>query len=611
MRKSDKINFMQAADAFKLHHAKKRDETVKKPGEYVELFRSLAKEWKWLVRYVSKYRFQVILYVVVGLVSTATGLGASVASKYLIDAVVSHSSETIIKSAVFAVVFSLTQIAVSAVISRIATVVGTKISNEIRANIYEHITCSKWEDVRKYHSGDLLNRIEGDVNSVSGSVISYIPSIFTKSAQFLGCLIVVLCYDPTMAIFAFLSAPFLVISSRLTTKMVRKYNKESREMNGRILSFYSESIANLQTIKAFDVTKSYVERLKVNLNLYRKIRLDHDKFTILMTLAMSVVGLAVSYLCYGWGVFRLWQGEISYGTMVLFLQLSGQLTSSFSALVSLLPGAITIATAAGRIMEITDLPPESFKDASLAEKMQKSANKNGVDIVCRNLTYSYPDSDTPVVSDVSFTVGAGQTVAFVGPSGEGKTTLLRLILGLADPDAGQLTMRTADGAEITVSESTRRFCSYVPQENAIFSGCVADNLRIVRPEATDEELICALRVADAWSFIENLPDGIYTEISEKGVNFSEGQIQRISIARAVLKDAPVMIMDESTSALDAKTEETVLSNLVRAYPQRTRIITTHRAAVLRYCTKVYTLSGDGFLVEVNTENLSEIQSAAE
>ena len=571
---------------------------MKKPSEYIELFRSLKNEWKWLLKYVSKYRLQIAFYVVIGLLSTAMGLGASVASKYLIDSVVSHNNETILKSAIIAVALGVTQIVVGAVVSRIAGVVGTKISMEIRSGVYEHVTFSKWEDIRRYHSGDLLNRIEGDVGTVSSSIVSFIPNVFTTSAQFLGCLAVVLYYDPTMAIFAFMSAPFLVFSSKITTKMVRKYNKESREMNGKILSFYSESIQNLQTIKAFDITKRYVEQMKTNLQLHRKIKLDHDKFSIIMSLCMSIIGLAVAYTCYGWGVYRLWQGAISYGTMTLFLQISGQLTGSFSALVSLIPSAISIATSAGRIMEITNLPLEEHKDTKAAEKMEKSAEESGVTIICNDIKYTYPDGDEPVVKSTTFRAEAGETIAFVGPSGEGKTTLLRLILGLVDADSGELLLETKDGEKIAVSECTRRFCSYVPQGNAIFSGTVADNLRIVKPEATDEEIIDALVTADAWSFIKELPRGINTEISEKGINFSEGQVQRMSIARAILRDAPIIVMDEATSALDAKTEKIVLENMMKAYPNRTRIITTHRPSMLQYCTRVYMINENGILEEV-------------
>ncbi len=576
---------------------------MKKPGEYIELFRSLGKEWKWLMQYASRYRRQIALYILIGIVSTAMGLGSAVASKHLIDSVIAHNKDLIVSSAAIAIGLGVANLVVGAVVSRIATVVGTKISNEIRESVYEHITFSKWEHIRKYHSGDLLNRIEGDVSSVSNSVITYIPGVVTKAAQFIGCLAVVLYYDPVMAVFAFMSSPFLVLSSKIAAKMVRKYSQESREMNGKILSFYSESIQNLQTIKAFDITKRYVSQMQTNLKIYRQIRLDQDKFTIVMSLVMSLVGLAIAYTSYGWGVYRLWQGAISYGTMTLFLQISGQLTASFSGLVSYVPSAITIGTAAGRIMEITDLPLESTANREKAEKMESLANESGITLNCKDITYRYPDAEKPVINSISFTAKQGETIAFVGPSGEGKTTILRLILGLVQPESGEITMETTDGEKIGVCESTRRFCSYVPQGNAIFSGTVADNLRIVKPEATDEELAKVLEIADAWSFVEKLPVGINTKVDEKGVNFSEGQIQRISIARAILRDAPLIVMDEATSALDAATEETVLENIMKVYPNRTRVITTHRPSMLKYCTRVYRINENGNVFEV--ENIAE------
>ncbi len=575
---------------------------MKKPGEYIELFRSLSNEWKWLLRYVSRYKLQIALYVIVGLISTAMGLGVNVASKNLIDSVVSHNNDTIFMSALLAVGLGITQILVNAGITRVVTIVGTKVSNEIRGNVYEHIVHARWEDIGKYHSGDLLNRIEGDVSAVSNSIITFIPGVFTKTAQFIGCLVVVLYYDPTMALFAFMSAPFLALSSRISARMMRKFNMESREMNGKILSFYSESIQNLQTIKAFDITRRYVSQLNDNLRLYRKLRLDYDKFSIIMTLCLSIIGLIVTYTCYGWGVWRLWQGAITYGTMTLFLQISGQLTASFSSLVSLLPNSISIATAAGRIMEITDLPIEKNKDNDIVEELSQEISENGLAVRCEDLTYTYKDGDSSVVRNISFHAAPGETIAFVGPSGEGKTTILRLILGLVEPDSGDMVVETSSKKSIPISESTRRFCAYVPQGNAVFSGSIADNLKIVKPEATEDEMQKALETADAWDFIKRLPNGMYTSVSEKGVNFSEGQIQRISIARALLRDAPLIVMDEATSALDAKTEQTVLANMMKSYPNRTRIITTHRPSMLKYCTRVYRINENGVLVEEEPEN---------
>ncbi len=568
---------------------------MKKPSEYKALLHSITREWRWLLRYVAKYRAQIILYIVIGITGTLTGLGVSVASKHLIDAVVSRNTQALFGSAAVAVSFALLQIVLNTVMSRVATLAGTKVNNEVRGNVYEHVIFSDWSRIGKYHSGDLLNRIEGDAGAISNSIVTFIPGIFTKLTTFIGCLALVLYYDPTMALFAMMSAPFLVLTSRISTKTIRKYNKQSREINGTILSYVSESVQNLHTIKAFNITGRYVGQMREYLEQYRSIRLKQDKFSLIMSFCLSVIGLVVSYSCYAWGVYRLWDGAITYGTMLLFLQISGQLTASFSSLVGLFPSAISIATAAGRIMEITELTLETDKDGEKAESIRSSAEGYGLTVSAENVTYTYNDAEHSVLNEISFTAAPGETIALVGPSGEGKTTILRLILGLVNPDSGEMSVVTQGGEQLTVSDSTRRFCSYVPQGNAVFSGTIADNLRIVRPQATDEELEEVLKIAEAWSFIDKLPKKINTEIGERGANFSDGQIQRISIARALLRNAPVLVMDEATSALDAETEEKVLGNMMKAYPNRTCIITTHRPSMLNYCNRVYRLNENGNL----------------
>ncbi len=574
---------------------------MKKVSEYKTLFNSLKAEWKWLLKTMSRYRFEIFIYTVIGIVGIVMGLGATVASKYLIDAVISHNNETIVSAAVSVVGLAVLQIVINAVTSFISSRVGTRVSNEIRAEIYKSMATADWENINKYHSGDLINRLEGDVSSVSGNVISFLPGLLTKLMQFFGCLGIVLYYDATLAILALMSAPVLFFSSRFMTKMMRRYNLESREMNGKILSFSEESVQNLQTIKAFGLTKSYSEKFKTLLNNYRNMRLTHDKFTILTTLCLSAIGLLVSYSCYGWGVYRLWQGAITFGTMTLFLQLSGGLTSSFSGIVSMVPGVISVATAAGRIKEITELPKESLEDEEKAEGMLIEAREKGVSLVAENVTYAYADSDKTVLNNINFSAFPGETIAFVGPSGEGKTTILRLILGLVNKSEGSLKFGLGNGETINISASTRQFCSYVPQENAVFSGTVAENLRIVNPHATDEDLKAALETADALEFIEKLPKGIETVVGERGVNFSEGQVQRLSIARAVLCDAPLLVMDEATSALDKDTEDRVLQRLMTTNQKRTCIITTHRPSMLKYCHRIYELQEDGSLKEKSAD----------
>ena len=566
---------------------------MKKVSEYSTLFKSMGSEWKWLLNIMSRYKLEIVGYTGMGVVGIAMGFGASIASKYLIDAVVNHSNETIVTAATLVIGLAVFQIVVNAVSSLISSRVGTRVSNEIRSEIYDAMTTANWENINKYHSGDLINRLEGDVGSVSGSVVSFLPGLLTKLLQFFGCLAIVLYYDVTLAFLALMSAPVLFLSSRFMTKMMRKYNLESRQMNGKVLSFSEESVQNLQTVKAFGLTTEYSDKFKLLLKSYRNMRLAHDKFTIITTLVLSLIGLVVAYSCYGWGVYRLWSGAITFGTMTLFLQLSGSLTSSFSAIVSTIPSIISIATAAGRIKEITELPKENTDDLKKATEILPAANENGVSVVAENVTYSYADGDRNVLNNISFYAEPGETIAFVGPSGEGKTTILRLLLGLVEKSAGSLELRVADGGIIDVSPSTRCFCSYVPQENAIFTGTIAENLRIVNSNATDEELKHALKIADALQFVEALPLGLETMVGERGVNFSEGQVQRLSIARAVLCRAPLLIMDEATSALDSDTEERVLRALMEGDGKRTCIITTHRPSILKFCQRIYELQENG------------------
>ncbi len=570
---------------------------MKKTKDYKLLLSNMLTEWKWLLKYVVKYRLILILYIVLGLVSTVMSLGVSVATKYLIDTVISHKNEQLFKYAVLVVSLAVFHLVFQALNSWITAVVSSKTNNEIRQEIYSHIISAEWDKIKAFHSGDLLNRLESDVATVSSAVINFIPSVFTRFIQFFGSLCIVLYYDKTMAFLALMSAPFLFLSSRFLIKTIRKFSKESREINGRILSYSEESVQNIQIIKAFDLTKEYIENLKIILENYRKVRLSYDKFSILMTLSLSVIGLIVSYSCYGWGIYRLWQGAITYGTMTLFLQISGSLTSSFGALASLAPSAVSIATAAGRIMEVTSFAKEADTDKDKALSILEKAKSSGISLVLDNVTFKYSDATEPILKNISLQINPGQTIAFIGPSGEGKTTLFKLILGLVEPTEGRIYIKAPDGETLSISDSTRRFCSYIPQGINIFSGTIAENLRMVKHDATDEELHDILKTAELYDFVERLPEGINTPVNEQGANFSQGQLQRLATARALLRKSMILLMDEATSALDIDTEKRLLENIMVTDPSRLCIITTHRESMLKYCDKVYKITADGMMTE--------------
>ncbi len=564
-----------------------------KTKNFRQILKNMLFEWKWLFGFIIRYKWTLLLYVALGVVGTAMSLGTAVSGKYLIDSVISRDKEVLLGAVAFLLGFSVLQILFQALSSWVTAVVSSKAHNEIRSEIYSHVLKSSVDDIGKFHSGDLLNRLESDVSTISSAVINFIPSVFTRGLQFFGSLLLVLYYDKTMALLALMSAPLMFFSSRILVKTIRKYSKATRELNGKILAYSEESVQNIQIIKAFDITRDYIDKFKQVLENYRQVKLSSDKFSIFMTMILSVVGLVVSYSCYGWGVYRLWQGLITYGTMTLFLQISGSLTSSFGSLAALAPSSISIATAAGRVMEITCFDEESDEDKDKALKILDKCEKYSFELVLENVSFSYEGKEKPVLQDVSLTVSSGDTIGLVGPSGEGKTTLFKLILGIIKPTEGRIYIKASDGEEINISDSTRRFCSYVPQHVTAFSGSIKDNLLIVKNTADSKELEDVLKKAELYKYVEELSQGIDTPVSEQGANMSQGQLQRLSIARALLRDARILLMDEATSALDAHTEANVLENIMTNKGSGITMLTTHRESMLAYCDKVYRISDSG------------------
>ena len=567
------------------------------------LVHTLIHEWKWIFGYIREYKFTIFVYIIFGILASVLSVGGTVASKFLIDAVITKERSVLARSATAVAALMIAQILFQALSSRIMAVLSTRVGNELRNEIFSRVVRAEWEKIGTFHSGELLNRLEGDVASIASGVINFIPSAFSKSLMFILSFAVVLYYDRVMAMLALLSAPFFVLSSRFLVKTIRKFNKESREMNGKVLSFSEETMRNLQIIKAFDLISQYIGMFRELTEKYRTVKLKFEKFNILMTMVLSFLGMLVSYACYGWAVYRLWQGIITVGTMTLFLQISGTLTSSFSSLASLAPQMVSIATGAGRIMEITGFEAEGDVEGEKAKRLLAQAG-SGVSLQVSGLSFAYAGSERNVLSDVSLTIRPGERLAVIGKSGNGKTTFLKLLLGLLHPTSGSLTINV-NGETISVSDSTRRFFSYVPQESTLFSGTAAQNLRIVAPDASDDDLMRVLRMACMDDFINEQPEGLGFIVGENGDNLSRGQLQRFLIARALLRNAPIMLFDEATSALDPQTEAQVLSNIIHEDPQKIVILTTHKKSVLSHCTGICTVTTDGRLIPYSDEPFAD------
>jgi ABC-type multidrug transport system fused ATPase/permease subunit len=293
--------------------------------------------------------------------------------------------------------------------------------------------------------------------------------------------------------------------------------------------------------------------------------------------------MMVQFLAFFYCLYLLWTHAITYGTMTLFMQQRSALSGSFKSVLSIIPSFLTSSISAHRIRELVELKKEAHIPAS--NELDAFA-ADGFTVKMRKAHFAYVENKH-VITNSEFIAQPGEIVALVGPSGEGKTTLIRLILGLIYPQSGETVIQASNGQEIPMNADTRHLFAYVPQGNTILSGTIAENMRMAKENATDEEIVEALKMACAWEFVEKLPDTFNQKIGEKGRGFSEGQTQRIAIARAILRDAPILLLDEATSALDVATERKVLKNIIQQRPNKTCIVTTHRPTVLNMCQRVY------------------------
>lgn len=564
-------------------------------------FKEILDDWRWIFGYSKRYKGAILFYVFLGVFSTTFGLVASVASKYMIDIITGYQTEKLgifialtVGGAAFSLLFS-------SLIKRITAKLSIDIHNDIQADIFDQIIDVDWKAINRYSNGDILNRFNSDVGTVSSNAISWLPSIIISIYNFVVTFLLIWHYNKVMSLLAFASAPIMLLMSKYLIGKQREYSRKVKETSSKMMSFEVETFYNFDTIKSFGVMGAYGQKLRSWQQKYRDLSLDYNMFTIKTNVFMSVLGLIVQYTAFGYCLFLLWTHQITYGTMTLFLEQRGRLANAFNGVVGIIPSFLTSSVSAHRIRELIDLPrekhlPESEHLLELAEY--------GFEVRFQDLDFSYTE-EKQVIHDSDFRAAPGEIVALVGPSGEGKTTMIRLILGLVHPEEGTAFLVAADGSRVEMNADSRCLFSYVPQGNAILAGTVSENLRMVKEDATDEEIEEALKIACAWDFVSAMPDGINSKVGERGRGFSEGQVQRIAIARAILRDAPIMLLDEATSALDVATERKVLRNIIQQRPNKTCIVTTHRPTVLNMCQRVYRVM-DTRVTELSEEESSRM-----
>ena len=539
---------------------------------------------RWLWRAWRGNRLQAVVNATLGLLDVAVSLSSVWAVKHAID-VASHTTEGSLYWAVALMgLLILCGFAINISAVWVRNILGIKAQNRMQQRMLDRILRSEWRGKEKRHSGDVLNRLEFDVNNVVNFLTETVPNTLSVLALFIGSFCYLFSMDPWLAAIIVFMLPVFILSSKVYVGHMRKLTRQVRNSDSKVQSVLQETIQHRMLIKTLEKDEAMVDRLEGMQSELRHNVVKRTKFSVFSNLILNF-GFALGYLtAFLWSALRMSAGTLTFGGMTAFLQLVAKIQGPARNLTKLVPAFVSVFTAAERLMELEENPLEEQ-----GEPIYLNKTEGGVGIKFSNVTYAYDDGKRNVIDNLTFDFKPNSCTAILGETGAGKTTIVRLILALLHPVKGNVTIYNKV-EEKDISPRIRCNLVYVPQGNTLLSGSIRDNLRMGRLNATDEEMYAALDKACA-GFVKELPDGLATNCAEAGGGLSEGQAQRIAIARALLREGSVMIFDEATSALDPETERTLLKNLLGEH-SHTIIFITHRPAVVDYCDNVLRIGNE-------------------
>ena len=552
---------------------------------------------KWILLQSKSIIPVLIFIIIVNSLISLIGVYSAIVSKNLINSAIGLDKNSVIKWLIIMASIMITSILISQVTSLASTHASTKLNQELQKKFYDHITNTKWIEESSYHSVSLLTRLTADVGTISSMLISTIPNIVSLVVTLISSFSVLMFLAPSIALIALILGPVLAVISKVFAGKLKRVYQEMQETDIHYRSFMQETLQNIIIVKTFCMEHINMHRLKdIQQNKYN-LAMKNAKLSAKSNILFRL-STYVAYICiFAWGAINIATGVTTYGTFTAMLQLYSSIQYPISQLASTFPSIVSALAASDRLIELEKLNLEERP----VEAIEYIYNKPSISF--NDVSFEYK-SGYPILKNLNLNIPAGETIAFVGPSGEGKTTLIRLILSLIQPTTGKILI-SENGCDEEININHRDLISYVPQGNTLFSGTIEENLRYGNYEATIDEINEALKMACAYDFVNDLKYGIKTVLGEKGYGISEGQAQRLSIARALLRKRPILILDEATYSLDPESEVNVLKAIKTLPNKPTCIIITHRPSALNICSRILKLE-DGHLRSVTKESILEI-----
>lgn len=543
------------------------------------------KYFRWFSRVIRPFRTAIYAMMICHVLLAFCSVGFVYSCKKLVDVAVAAFEGHDVGNQLYwcglaLIIVVLSRLLLNSVRSYLQTKTEINIKNRLRYILFDVMLHLKSDGSRRHHSGDLLNRMLEDVRVVATSFSSSLPNVFGTSLQFIVAFAFLIILDVRLAFIIVVLVPAGVFIGRFITRRMRDLTHDIRRSDSQVQSHLQESIQHLtllQTLEYADSSSSELESLQ---NSLYENELKRTRFSVVSRIFVSLAFSAGHTVTFLYGVFGISQGTISYGMMTAFLQLVGQIQRPLVELSTQIPSLIHATASIDRLIEIEELPREDFSGSRLLS--------GTVGIAVKDVDFAYPDSDHDVLNGFSYEFVPGSRTAIVGPTGVGKSTLIKLILSLLKPRKGTIELYVSGGERLPASADTRCNMVYVPQGNSLFSGSIRENLLMGNPDAAESEMFDALHIAAA-DFVHDMPSGLDTQCFEAGAGLSEGQAQRIAIARALLRPGSVLLLDEFSSALDAATETVLMERLTAGLPGHTMIFITHREKIINYCDSVLRL----------------------